>query len=85
MPLAKGRFSDFRFDGDYIYFKMEDGDAIVPCVVTVEFLHAIAKKHGYTDQGARAIFVLFRREVEELCSSKYDQGNLRPLIVTADA
>ena len=84
MPLTNGRFMEFRFDGEYIHFKLEDGPAVVECAVTAEFLDARAWSDGMRDQPRRAIFMLYRKEIEHLASAKYDMGSDRPLIMHHD-
>jgi hypothetical protein len=84
MPLTNGRFPEFRFDGDYVHFKMEDGDATIECAVTSDYLHVRALAAGLSNQHTRAVFILFRDEIERLASEKYDGGSERPLVVTAD-
>jgi hypothetical protein len=80
MPL-----SDFRFDGDYIHFNLRDGDgALVPCAVTADYLYTRAQASGMKDQNARAIFVLFRSEIESVAMMKFRAGTERPLLVKAD-
>ena len=84
MPLTNGRFPECRCDGDYVHFKMEDSEAIVRCAVTIAFLDAMSQKNGLGLQHHRTIFTLYRREIEQIASRKYDEGDDRPLITIHD-
>jgi hypothetical protein len=84
MPLSNGKFPEFRDDGDYIHFKMEDGLVIVPCAVTIGFLDALAQTDAIGETHHRRLFSLYREEVERIASEKYDAGEGMPLITTAD-
>ena len=84
MPLTNGRWPEFRFDGDYVHFRMEDGNQIVNCAVTMDFLDSISQRDGVNLRHHRTIFALFRDEIERIASAKYDAGSDRPLLTSYD-
>ncbi len=74
MPLTNGKFPAFKLDGEYVEFRMEDGDKIVTREVALAFLNARAAKSGKKIGTARDIFARYRAEIEAIASSKYDRG-----------
>jgi uncharacterized protein DUF1488 len=84
MPLKDGKFPEFHFDGDAIHFTMEDGDEIVMCSVDPEYLITRSELDGFSDQPLRALFILYRGEIEQIASDKYDLGEVRPHVSQDD-
>ena len=84
MPLHNGMFPEFRYDGQYIHFRMEDGPAVVRCAVTTDFLDALARTDAIGLKHHRTLFALYRDEVERIASQKYDAGDGMPLVTTSD-
>jgi hypothetical protein len=84
MPLHNGMFPEFRYDGHYIHFKMEDGPVIVRCAVTIGFLDALAQTDSIGLKHHRTLFTLYRDEVERIASRKYDAGEEMPLVTVSD-
>ena len=83
MPLTNGSIK-FRFDGEYVHFKMEDTGAVVSCAVMAEYLAARGERDGIRDQSYRALFTLYRTDIERIASAKYDTGIDRPIITASD-
>jgi hypothetical protein len=83
MPLTDGKFPGFRLDGEYVQFRMEDGDKSVTCEVAIAYLNARAVKAGREIGNPREIFARYRAEIEAIASSKYDRG-MKPLITILD-
>ena len=85
MPLSIEKHPEFRFDGDYIHFKADnDAGRVVCCAVMVDFLTARAAVSGMEAETVRATFMMFRPEIAEIASAKYDQGIERPVITPND-
>ena len=85
MPLSSERHPDFRFDGDYVHFKMEDyNGAVVHCAVTTSYLVGHATQSGVVGQGCRALFTMFRADIEAVASEKFANGSDRPLVTAND-
>ena len=84
MPLHNGMFPEFRYDGQYIHFRMEDGPVVVRCAVTTDFLDALARTDAIGLKHHRTLFTLYRDEVERIASRKYDAGDGMPLVTTSD-
>ena len=85
MPLSNGSDFPFRYDGRYIHFKLRDDDmAFVNCAVDGDYLLMRGLKDGIRDQAARALFLLYKHEIEELASRKFDSGAERPFITLSD-
>lgn len=85
MPLSVEKHPEFRFDGDYIHFKMNDQEGTeVCCAVMVDYLAARALVSGMEARSLRATFTEFRSDIAAIASAKYDQGIERPLITPSD-
>ena len=85
VPLNNWRHPEFRFDGDYVHFKMDDNDgAVVYCAVMADYLDARAALAGITGQGCRALFTLYRSDIEAIASAIYDRGNERPVVTPGE-
>jgi hypothetical protein len=84
MSLMRADIQDFRFDGEYIHFWMQDVCAHVSCAVKSEFLSARAAKDGIADQSYRSLFILYRKEIEAFASEKYGRGIERPVVTVMD-
>ncbi len=85
MPLYRAA-GDLTADQDCVRFPMRDEAAQKPvlCLVTFEFLHDRA---GLTSRDADemlAEFEIYRAEIENLASLKYDRGDEAPRITAAD-
>lgn len=85
MPLFRAA-GDLTADGECVRFPMRDEAAQKPvaCLVTFEFLH---DRSGVTSRDADdmlAEFEIYRAEIENLASLKYDRGEEAPRITMAD-
>jgi uncharacterized protein DUF1488 len=81
--MALKASGDYRFelDGQYICFRLFDPDgAFVNCSVSVDYLFLRGAADGFRDQNCRALFLLYRRDIERLASELFDGGAERPLI-----
>jgi hypothetical protein len=83
MPLDFGR-SDFRFDGDYIHFRISIAEIPIRCAVTAQYLAAYAARHGLPQGRCRATFVIARPEIENIALKLFRSGSERPLITNSD-
>lgn len=85
MPLVRAA-GDLIPDTDGVRFPMADEAARKPvhCVATFDFLR---DKSGVTSEDADEMvgeFEIYRAEIEELASRKYDRGEDPPRITRAD-
>ena len=83
MPLTNGH-AEFRFDGEHMHFKMEDTGSVVSCAVTAEYLASRGQLDGIHSQSYRALFTLYRSDIERIASAKYDMGSDRPIVTAFD-
>jgi hypothetical protein len=71
-----------------VYFWMWDGEKPVRCCVTSEALRYIGKVvFGFTDKEANEqLFIIYREQIEQAASLKYDRGNIdaEGVLVTAN-
>ena len=85
MPLSNWRHTEFRFDGDYVHFRMDDErGAVVYCAVMADYLDARAALVGLPAQGCRASFSIFRSDIEVVASELFDRGIERPIVTPGE-
>lgn len=82
MKLANTGGPIIKFDGEYVYFLMQDGTTPVWCAVMYAYLIARDEKAGVIHRSHREAFHQYRDDVEKLASLQYDLGFGRPLITT---
>ena len=85
MPLFRAA-GDLVPDSDGVRFPMADEAAqkTVSCLATFEFLQ---DRSGFTSEDADEMvgeFEIYRAEIEELASRKYDRGEDPPRVTRAD-
>ena len=83
MPLTNG-YAESRFDGEHMHFTMEDAGAVMSCAVTAEYLASRGQLDGIHGQCYRALFALYRSDIERIASAKYDMGSDRPIVTAFD-
>ena len=72
-------------DGRYIHFKLRDRDmAFVNCAVEVEFRFMRGLRDGVRHRNSSALFLLYKKEIEQMASEKFDVGAEQPLITASD-
>jgi hypothetical protein len=86
MPLFRAA-GELISDSDGVRFPMKDeaADKDVPCLVTFEFLQARSGIGAVDAQEMIEEFEIYRAEIEEFASRKYDRGDSEPRITKEDA
>ncbi|MEM7397680.1 MAG: DUF1488 family protein [Pseudomonadota bacterium] len=86
MPLFRAA-GDLVSDPDGVRFPMKDeaADKTVPCLATSEFLEERSGARFEDAQEMIEEFEIYRAEIEEFASRKYDLGESQPRITKADA
>ena len=84
MPLAKTGIEFLGTGLRGIRFLMRDGAKDVPCCVNLAALHQRGTATGLDEAG---VFAVYRDEIEQAASAKYDRGQISPdgrVYVTTD-
>jgi hypothetical protein len=85
VPLSNWRHTEFRFDGDYVHFRMDDEKGtVVYCAVMADYLDARAALARLPAQGCRAFFSIFRSDIEAVASELFDRGIERPIVTPGE-
>jgi len=73
-------------DAEGVRFPMRDEAAgkAVPCLATVEFIQDRSGTSSMDAQEMVEEFEIYRAEIEEFASRKYDRGEVEPRITKAD-
>lgn len=86
MPLFRAA-GELISDPEGVRFPMKDEAAgkDIPCLVTFEFLQARSGIGAVDAQEMIEEFEIYRAEIEEFASRKYDLGDSQPRITKADS
>ena len=84
MPLERAKVEFLGTGLQGIGFLMRDGTKEVPCRVSLE---ALSDRGAVTGLNEAGVFEIYRDEIEQAASAKYDRGQISPngwVYVTSD-